>query len=837
MPTRLRTHTPRFAGRLLFAVSALALLSASVAVAQDAGPPEPAAVASPAVPAQRINPTARNLTLEVEIFDVSGAIGNLQIVVSPTDEISMNVDRLIDIIKPIVKSRQIDALRAAAAGDGTITLDQVNAAGVAMQFDMQRYGLRLEVSLDERGAIDINLAARNRQLNFQPPENFSFYLNYNISLDYLHKSSFEPTGVKSPTIDLDTYVNLYGFVLENELTYDQDNAQDFSRQATRLVYDLPDEAIRISLGDNRTVSRGYIGSEDILGITVSRLYTTLQPGRNIRPQGSSAFTLDRESQVDILVNGLTTRSVRLPAGSYNLSDLGFTQGSNDVQIVAQDSSGRRELASFSYFFDYQLLDPGLVEFSLSYGVFSDLLDGERLYDEDRYFASGFFRIGVLDNLTAGASFAHDDTGLIIGGEALLSTPIGLFGFDGAYSDIDALGTGQVGRVSYQGTFKLNRPADLLILLSTEYRSELFSNLGIFAGSQRTEFTHSGSINYNVNDNLTLFAGGQYVTYRDGSDDTWGANAGFAWRFAENIQFRAAATAERDDTGDMEYGFGIRITARFGTDQFASASYDSTRERYDLNWSRSPGLLTDDWEANVGVTGNNDDAALNAGIGYVSNRGAVRLEHGSSYNIDGSQITDARTSLRAEGSVAFTGGKVAVGRRIFDSFAIVDTHPSLGDARVLIDPTKEGDYTAKSDGAGPALVADIGGYSPRTISYAVPDAPPGYNLGVGNFSIQPTYRSGFALTVGSAYNAIVVGTVVDATGTPMGLEPGIAESVDDPDAPKVELFTNKEGRFVATGLGGGTWRITIGTGAAARSFTVTVPEDQTGLIQVGTKEAR
>lgn len=789
-------------------------------------------------PAQRLNPSNRTLNLDVEVRDISGPIGTIAIEISPDDVITLNVERLIEIVGSLIDSGRQSALRSAAGADGRITLEAVNEAGLGLSFDPQFYALKLELSLDEREAIDVSAPSRMGVdgTAFRSPEPFSTYLNYNFALDFVHRAFDGDDGIRAPRIALFSATNLYGLVLENDLLYDDDNRDAFSRQASRLVYDLPSAAIRISLGDNVTAPRAFMTAEDILGITVSRSFTTLQPSRNIRPRGSSSFTLERESQIQVLVNGFPTRSLRLAAGSYNLSDFAFTQGSNAVQIIAEDSTGRRELANFSYFFDSQLLDPGLFEFSASYGVYSELDEGVRVYDEDRYFATGFFRIGVFDFLTLGAYAAHDDSGLLTGGEALLSTPLGLIGLDGAYSDIDGFGTGWVGRASYQGVFTLKQPDDLTLLASTEFRSELFAELGTFQAVERSEFTHSASISLSLTETMSIFAGGQYRTYRDGTDSTWGANGGFSWRFSDDFLLRTAVTAEQDEFGDVEYGVGVRLTARFGTDQFASASYDSLQELGQISWSRSPGALTDSWTADATMTFTPDDAGFDGSLGYVSNRGVVGIQHASSYDINGSSITDSRTSLRAEGAIAWAGGDVAVGRRIGDSFAVVETHESLGDAEALIEPTKSGDYVAKVDSWGAALVSDLSAYSPRTVTYAVPNAPPAYDLGEGNLDLAPTNRSGFQLMIGSDFNVSVIGTMVDGTGKPIGLEPGTAKYIDDPAAPTVEFFTNKAGRYAISGLKSGRWLLTIGSGQTKQSITIEVPENSSGLIQLGTMEA-
>jgi len=149
---------------------------------------------------------------------------------------------------------------------------------------------------------------------------------------------------------------------------------------------------------------------------------------------------------------------------------------------------------------------------------------------------------------------------------------------------------------------------------------------------------------------------------------------------------------------------------------------------------------------------------------------------------------------------------------------------------VVDPSEQGEL-ANSSALGPALLADLGSYSVRTIVYDVPKAPQGYDIGQGSVLVVPPYRSGYRIIVGSDYSTTVVGRLLDAQGAPITLLAGKAVDLDNPQHPPVELFTSRDGRFGAEGLRPGHWKIEMPT-APETDFVITVPKDATGLFRAG-----
>ncbi len=147
--------------------------------------------------------------------------------------------------------------------------------------------------------------------------------------------------------------------LEYEATFENGSSQDsdYYRQGTRLNYDFPSQGTRLVLGDMFNSGKSFQDGTDILGIGITRDFTLI-PTRNVRPKANQSFTLQRTSNVDVVIDGIVVQRLTLGAGSYNLSDIPLAQGTNDVELVITDSSGQTERIQFSVATGNDLLNSG-----------------------------------------------------------------------------------------------------------------------------------------------------------------------------------------------------------------------------------------------------------------------------------------------------------------------------------------------------------------------------------------------------------------------------------------------------------------------------------------------
>jgi outer membrane usher protein len=225
------------------------------------------------------------------------------------------------------------------------------------------------------------------------------------------------------------------------------------------------------------------------------------------------------------------------------------------------------------------------------------------------------------------------------------------------------------------------------------------------------------------------------------------------------------------------------------------------------------------------------------VDYVGNRFEAEASHDLLMtDLDDPDAREQRSSLTLESSLAFAGGRLALGRPIDaeGSFALVYPHRSLAGKRVQVNPAREGP-DAVADGLGPGVI-DTQPYGDEQVEVEVDELPVGYDIGAGRFGLRPSLASGYALQVGSAASVSVLGTLQGPDGAPVALMGGQAIDLDDPAAPPVTVLSNSVGRFAAQPLRPGRYRIRMFT-TPPLVAEIEVGEDAIGLVDVGTLTLR
>jgi outer membrane usher protein len=77
----------------------------------------------------------------------------------------------------------------------------------------------------------------------------------------------------------------------------------------------------------------------------------------------------------------------------------------------------------------------------------------------------------------------------------------------------------------------------------------------------------------------------------------------------------------------------------------------------------------------------------------------------------------------------------------------------------------------------------------------------------------------------------IGRLVGPDGQPIALLTGAATELAHPDRPPVAIFTNRDGRFGASGLAPGRWRIVMNDDRKS-SFLLDIPADAPNIIRAG-----
>jgi len=867
---------------ILLAAYGAAAVEAVAVEAEETAAPDSTAVDGDS---SRLNTTGRAIQLPVPVKDGATLLGEANLRIEADDQISLSKSQLGEILKDTVDD--VALARLAAINGHEVRLEDLRAAGFNLQFDRGLLELNFLPDLEQRGETDLSLGGHARRQSSAAAaavSEFSAYLNILMGVDQVWDAGSSRSGESETGLrfDLQGVMRAGGFVIENEVAYEgavdpstcpieaycfYQHNDGFKRRSTRIVYDRPEDRIRVQLGDANTLATGMQNSPSLLGAVVEKSNRKLAPGENLRPTGSSSFQISRPSQVEVLVNGAILRRFDLRPGGYNLRDLPLGVGANEVELIITDDTGVKESISFSQFFDHNLLAAGQSEWSAAGGVASTLVDNERQYREDDYFGTGFVRYGLSNEMTGEAHMQSDARALMGGVGVFRATAWGAFGLEGTLSSSES-GVGYAASATWAlSNFK--GPVSMLtglsdsLYLTANYQSDNFRKPGDYLLAEgdiiypQYPYSMRASANYTtmLTPNLTATVAGRYQVAADDPEifspytfnrDRYGADLTLSTGFGIASASLTAGYSNEYFYSDplrsgIEDGGEFRISARVylrpDSSTRISSTYDTLNDTLTVSANRDSGQGIGRWATSVDVQryGYESSGAATASATYYGNRAEVQVLHRAglddfSWNELTSTPEDQRSSLRVGTAIAFADGKFAVGAPIRgDAFAIVHPHESLAGKVVEV---RNGDVVrAQADEFGPALVSQIPVYTDSTLPIDVADLPIGYSLGAGAFDLRPSYQSGHALEVGSDHSVTVYGTLENTNGEAVGLVMGEAYRADDPDR-RVEFFTNASGKFAAEGLSAGRWVLEVATESQATVFELEIPEGTEGLLRTG-----
>lgn len=776
----------------------------------------------------RINPTNRELRFTVPLTDDGNYLGDVDLAVSPQDALAVDAPRLLELLRPILQQAVYNALAKAVPPAGRLDENALGKEGIRLSYDAERLALAIDIPVKKRTNTTLSLRANGGTdaVTFQPAA-FSGYLNIQMATDLVEAG--QSTGITAPTAAIDGALRLYGVVMENE-AYISGRSGDptFRRVGSKLVYDDMKYKIRWTLGDTSFLPRQFQASPSVLGLNISRLYNRLDPQRQILASGTQSFSLSGPSVIETFVNGRSVERRTFQPGNYTLQDFPIAQGSNMVKLKIEDAGGAVRTIDFSVYANQLLLAKGITEFSLVGGVYSTPTTSGIVYSKD-WITGGFIRKGVGRQLTLGANFQADSKTGQLGGEVLWGSPIGLAGFSLTSSHDAKMGDGLAAVVTYERLLSRNgAQGSDTIHASVEWRSMDFVVPNEFMGQARSQWRTGFSIVHTMRGNSYIAAGGQYSQDYDSNGGNYGA------RLSGGIDFnmRLTGTAELGfDHGSPQNGAYVRLGLRMRFASHGSAQLDTdSMGRAQAAVSASGGNGNNAWFASGSLSRQEQAVSFNANANLATNRAEIGVQQTANYDKVTGNLSDARTTIRTAFAMAFADGAFTVGRKITEAFIIAEPHRSLQGKTVYLEPDERGE-AARSGKFGPALDGQLSAHSFRTLVYQVPEAPAGYDLGAGNITIQPPYRSGYRLVIGSDYHLLVIGRLIDRHDAPITLLAGRAIDLGNPKHPAITVFTGRDGRFGAQGLRPGRWRIEMPTNPPL-AFEFQVTDNADGIVRMG-----
>jgi outer membrane usher protein len=802
-------------------------------------------------------------------------------------------DPILDALRGRLEAKAMERLEGSLQDGKYLTIPILKDCGIFAELDAAAFRLTLSVPAQLLGLQLHELtgmAAETRAYKPLPPSRLSAFLNFRLMERFKY---FENTGrsadsslgasmagslneeLRQPLVsDLDGALNVAGVVLEGEGLYQEridEHRNLFSRRNVRWVLDRPAQALRFSLGDLTFPTAGYQGFLPQGGIGLARDFS-LKPGVTAYPVKDYEFFLDNPAEVKVYVNGNLVSVLQLEPGSHDLRGFPFANGESEVKIEITDITGRMQDFTFNWIQEPSLLARDIAEFTVNAGFpsrpetfgirrdgpgsgFRPLFSGNRLgpveyygyeYDFSTPTGSFLYRRGITDLLTGGVYGEFAGATGLSGVELWRALPVGKLQFDLAATLGNDSSSGAAVKLDWS---YLSRPkaseARMGWRSQVEYRSRGFRRDVFGIRDTRGPITISNSAQL-PNPIFNVSASGDYTMQRHGKD-TYGLSLGLGKVLARSIScaFSLRHTLESDGvpntsvTANVSYALYVDKHGLIAGERLASHQNAGVQEQAPKSWDNYTDLR---WDYNSSAPfPTNPSAMASASFGPANNEYTSRLglrgDQGlAELYLRRSEPTAASNSpahqnfadLSAEASLVFVDGAFGLSRPITNSFLLVKGVDSHAGNPMKINPQAAG-YDASGNRYLPAVLPALAPYTPRAIMLD-PGEPPLWSPPVKTYyTLSPTYKSAYALRIGSPPTALVMGVLVDAAGMAVKSRSFKLRRKGGTEEPAL-AFTNAQGRFQLPPVVPGDYEIILDEDRPPGILAI--PPGTKGLFRIG-----
>lgn len=504
-----------------------------------------------------------------------------------------------------------------------------------------------------------------------------------------------------------------------------------TRLNSMVELSFPQKMTSLTLGDFVSAAPNAARSVRMAGVQM-RSNFALQPDLITYPLPDFSGNLAVPSQIDLIVNDARLSTRELEAGGFSLRNIPTAGGRQDIQVVVRDALNRETLISGSTYVSRKLLAPGLREWAVNAGAIRRRF-GLASADYGAFAASGLFRQGLSEKVTAGAS-TELGNGLLSGG--LEASTI-------LFNAVELSATARASWFDRQDEDKRNGTSlsltarsqlrHVAIDLSTRLVSDGFDDLASAGGDPSPRSLGSLSVQFDLGKFGSADAtavhqfGGRNLPGENSRPDTTALRAG--WRNQISRALFSASALWQKTGGQSSFGLFFGVSIPLGQSISASLAHNRSRGIRQSSLSiRRPDIVPGDIGFGVDAMTGTVDRVLGQ-ISYLGDWGRVS---GEFEHIDGRSAGRAN----ARGSLVFTADRLFATRQSGGGMVLVETR---GIPDLVITRENAPEATSR-EGTQTMLIRGFVPHVPMRIGVEVGSLAPGVRVGNVSKTIMVRGRS-------------------------------------------------------------------------------------------------